>query len=309
MKKILILSTGGTIGMTVKDGIQHTSDEGTNALADFLRGNKDVAVEFNAILNKDSALMTISDWQRIIHEVADNYDDFDGFIILHGTDTMNEIGAVLTLALPNFGKPIVLTGSIIPAAEQGSDAGRNLADSLSLATRQGTAGVYLAFGGRVIKGGQIQKVSTTEADAFRAVGGARQDKTQPKYARTKGELVVLGKFSSDVIAVCDSPSLDSKYLIALAKAGIRGLVLVTFGDGNPKVAGEASREQSLRPAFEYFRQHNIPIIITSRISGVNAGMGTYGPSQEAKALGAVAGGHHRPEFLVVQLSHTIGQGG
>ena len=155
-KRICLIHTGGTIGMVksaegylpkvgyLKGALERIDDlykEGMPAF-DF--------VELNPLL--DSADMAVGDWNRIGEQIASRYADYDGFVVLHGTDTMAYTASALSFMLENLDKPVVLTGSQIPLCEVRSDGSDNLITSLLIAKEGVVREVCLYFGGRLLRG-------------------------------------------------------------------------------------------------------------------------------------------------------------
>ena len=169
--RILIVYTGGTIGMT--------EDLSTGALVPFsfdhlmknvpkigrLGFNLD-HVEMNPPI--DSSNMNPACWARIARVIADRYEDFDGFVVLHGTDTMAYTAAALSYLVQGSPKPIVLTGAQKPIWFDGTDSKRNLTDAFLYACR-GCGGVQIVFNGKVILGTRARKTCSKSFHAFSSV--------------------------------------------------------------------------------------------------------------------------------------------
>src|SRR5690606_22273311 len=169
-RKVLLAHTGGTIGM-------HRGPRGFEPrqgyLAELLgrmpeltdpRMPEIALVEWGPLL--DSADNRPADWQRMAHEIAAHYDDIDGVVLLHGTDTMAYTSSALSFLLAGLGKPVIITGSQVPLAEVRSDARENLVASLQLAARTDLHEVCVYFSGHVLRGCRATKVSASGFDAF-----------------------------------------------------------------------------------------------------------------------------------------------
>lgn len=166
MKSILVIATGGTIA---------SAEEGSG-LAPALTGEQLVAfvpevaqvchVEVSQVMNMDSTNMCPEGWLSIAGEVRRSYDDFDGFVVLHGTDTLAYTAAGLSYLVQGRPKPIVLTGSQLPMGDPETDGKRNLLDAVRVACDDAAAGVMVAFGGKVISGTAARKVRTRSFEAF-----------------------------------------------------------------------------------------------------------------------------------------------
>ena len=166
MKRVLVIATGGTIA---------SAEEGSG-LAPALTGEQLVAfvpevaqmrhIEVSQVMNVDSTNMRPEGWLAIAGEVRRRYDDFDGFVVLHGTDTLAYTAAGLSYLVQRSPKPVVLTGSQLPMGDPGTDGKRNLLDAVCVACDDAAAGVLVAFGGKVIAGTAARKVRTRDFEAF-----------------------------------------------------------------------------------------------------------------------------------------------
>ena len=169
MKRILLIATGGTIA-SAEDGrglSPALSGEELAACVPEVRGLCDL--DTLQLMNIDSTNMRPADWLRIARAIADRYADFDGFLVLHGTDTMAYTAAALSYLIPTSAKPIVLTGSQRPMTSSFTDAKLNLYQSLLYATDDLSRDVSIVFGGIAIAGTRARKQRTMSANAFTSV--------------------------------------------------------------------------------------------------------------------------------------------
>lgn len=169
MKKIALLCTGGTIAAAAgKDGFAPalTGEE----ILRFIPSMQGYChIDVTELFNIDSTNMTPEHWCAIVRRLKDCYDDYDGFVILHGTDTMAYTAAALSYMIQNSSKPIVLTGSQKPICLDVTDAKTNLIDSLRYACDDHSGGVQIVFDGRVIAGTRAKKTHAHSYDAFSSV--------------------------------------------------------------------------------------------------------------------------------------------
>src|SRR5699024_3208035 len=164
-KKIIILSTGGTIASVENDdGLapELSVKELVSHLPEF---PDDIELDGGAILNLDSTNMQPEHWVTIAEAIRSYFDDYDGFVITHGTDTLGYTAAALSYMLQDLSKPVVLTGSQVPISFEENDAEQNLADAIRFA-REDVGGVFVVFDGRVIQGTRAIKMRTKSYDAF-----------------------------------------------------------------------------------------------------------------------------------------------
>lgn len=183
-KRILLLATGGTIASRKSDnGLkpQITPEE----LIEYIPQVKEICdVEAVQLLNLDSTNMEPSHWKLMVHAIREHYDDFDGFVIAHGTDTMAYTAAALSYMVQNTKKPIVITGAQKPIDLEITDAKSNLIDSFLYAADDRSQGVQIVFDGKVIAGTRAKKVRSKSYNAFSSIDYpvARRDTGHEYYA-------------------------------------------------------------------------------------------------------------------------------
>lgn len=168
-KKVLFIATGGTIASKKSNnGLkpQITPDE----LLEYIPQVKEIC-EFEAIqlLNLDSSNMEPKHWKMMVHAIREHYEDFDGFVIAHGTDTMAYTAAALSYMIQNSGKPVVITGAQKPIDLEITDAKSNLIDSFLYASDEKSQGVQIVFDGKVIAGTRAKKVRSKSYNAFSSI--------------------------------------------------------------------------------------------------------------------------------------------
>ena len=169
MKKILLLTTGGTIASRpTEEGLAPGLDGG--GMAARLYGLTDsYALTVRDLLSMDSSNIQPEEWQVIARAVYESRGDFDGIVITHGTDTMAYTAAALSYLIQYSAKPIVLTGAQRPLSDAITDARRNLRDSVRFALHEGVRGVYLVFDGKAILGTRARKVRSKSYNAFESI--------------------------------------------------------------------------------------------------------------------------------------------
>ena len=168
MKKILLLTTGGTIASSdTGSGLMPVA--GADRLLNYVPDiNKICNLYTMSVMNIDSTNMTPELMMKLAQAVSDNYDKYDGFAITHGTDTMAYSAAALSYMLQNLGKPVVFTGSQLPIEAEGTDAINNLSDAIHFAC-ENICGVYVVFNGIAIIGTHAMKIKTRSFEAFESV--------------------------------------------------------------------------------------------------------------------------------------------
>ena len=169
MKKLLLIATGGTIA-------SRETPEGLAPLvsSQMLRDSVPEAADFcelhaMQLLNIDSTNIQPEHWLMMVNAIEENFQNYDGFVITHGTDTMAYTAAALSYLIQTPGKPIVLTGSQKPLMAPISDAKKNLTDALRFAAQDELSGVYLVFSGEAILGTRAKKVRSKSYAAFASI--------------------------------------------------------------------------------------------------------------------------------------------
>ena len=238
MKRVLVIATGGTIA---------SAEEGSG-LAPALTGEQLVAfvpevaqachVEVSQVMNVDSTNMRPEGWLAIAGEVRRRYDEFDGFVVLHGTDTLAYTAAGLSYLVQGSPKPVVLTGSQLPMGDPETDGKRNLLDAVLVACDDAAAGVMVAFGGKVISGTAARKVRTRSFEAFDSLNvpdlGRVRDGRMTWAVDVEAGAVSTARFYDELnprVAVLKlTPGMDALVVDALRPA-CDALVVEAFGLG------------------------------------------------------------------------------
>lgn len=227
MKKLLILGTGGTIACAKTE----------NGLAPAISANEllkglELTAEIHSeqLFNLDSTNMTPCHWETLAHRITERYDEFDGFVVTHGTDTLGYAAASLSCLIQNSRKPIVFTGSMKPMTDEDSDAPKNLRDAVRFATDDRAFGVRVIFCGRIFRGSDVFKKDTGSLEAFECGGYTTEDFTQRGELRFNeehnGETRFYERLSDDVFHVKLIPG-QSLYVPESTKA----LILEGYGTG------------------------------------------------------------------------------
>ncbi len=280
---------------------------------ELLQSNENLTKEFQirakTITNIDSTNMQPHHWQSIAKAVHEEYDNVDGFVVTHGTDTMAYTATALSFALQNLGKPVVLTGSQVPPDILGSDASTNLIHACQVATMD-LAEVCIVFGTQILRGNRSLKVSESERNAFispvfPSLGSIR---LQPELTysnvrrRHGGALDLQSTFKGNVAVVKCVPGLASETVNAIIQADIDGLILESFGPGNLP-----DQEQSLLPCIKLAQKKKIPVIIATQCIYGTTRMYLYEVGQHALQLGVIPARDMTPETAFVKLKWALGQ--
>lgn len=243
-KKILILNTGGTISCVKTSHGYQPVEGGVRSVIQAIPALSHadmptyVIKEYEPLL--DSSNMTPREWNRMASDIASFYDEVDGFVIFHGTDTMAYTASALSFMLENLGKPVILTGSQIPLSEIRNDAMDNVITSLWLAAHEPINEVCIYFNQHLLRGNRAQKVSSSRFNAF-------DSPNYPHLARVGTDIVMrtdvllpapLKPFYDQAMTTHRIanfrlfPGFSIDVLRSLLKQPLDGLVLETYGTGN-----------------------------------------------------------------------------
>ena len=315
MKKILILNTGGTIGMTrTEKGYMPDRAYFRKALLnmDSLRAPGMPAwdlAETEELL--DSSNMTVRDWNEIAKILADAYDDYDGFVVLHGTDTMAYTSSALSFMLEDLDKPVILTGSQIPLCELRSDGRDNLISSMLIAAEGRAKEVCIYFGGKLLRGNRAMKYSADGLLAFTSpnypplaeAGISIQYNTKAMLDPIKKpfRLQLLEEVPIGVLKVF--PGIQFGLFESIMTESLKGIVIETFGAGNIPAGGDA-----LLPIIRRAFENGSILTVCSQCPQGTVSLGTYETSSGLTSAGAVSGKDMTTEAAVAKLYYLFSKG-
>lgn len=307
-KKILMLSTGGTIASISSEYGLMPGQSGSDLLA--LLGPLPYDVTVQDIMQLDSTNIQPEEWQYIAARVYSMREGYDGIVITHGTDTMAYTASMLTFMLPGIDLPVVLTGSQLPISNPLSDAPYNLRCALKMAT-SGKPGIFIAFDRKILLGCRSVKVRTTGFDAFESVKSSAvahidSDGIHFNDAMTFRQDVpcqLRTKIDSRVMLVKLIPGIDPNLIRAIAMAGCRGLVIEAFGSG-----GLSFLRRDVISVLNELVLSGIPVVVCSQCLYERSDMTKYEPGIRALNAGVIPGEDMTSECAVTKLMWALGQG-
>ena len=259
----------------------------------------------------DSSNMAVAEWNRIGEKIAQLYDDYDGFVILHGTDTMAYTASSLSFMLENLSKPVILTGSQIPLCEVRSDGRDNLITSVIIAASGKVREVCLYFGGKLLRGNRATKMSADGLLAFDSpnltplaeAGINIRYLPTPLPPEADGEFT-FARFSEVPIGVLKVfPGINFSLFDAVMTEKLRGVVLETFGAGN--IPGEGN---ALIPIIRSAFSAGAVIAVCSQCPQGTVSLGAYAASSQLVEAGAVSGFDMTTEAAVAKLYYLFSKG-
>ena len=305
MKHILMIATGGTIASkATADGLtpQLTSEE---LLAEVPELEQLCRIDTVQLMNRDSTNINSSDWLQMAACVRAHYDTYDGFVLTHGTDTMEETAYFLNLT------PVVITGSQKSIFNQDTDARENLRDAFLYACDDGACGVHVVFDHKVILGTRARKMRTKSYNAFSSID-------YPETAILRGRQLVYyirehvdgaprfyDRLDPGVFVLKLIPGIDAGIFDYL-KAHYRALVIESFGVGGLPCYGDESFYNAVRDWVESGRV----IVMTTQVPHEGSDMEVYQVGHRAKReLGLIEAYSMTSEAVVTKLMWILGQTG
>ena len=316
-KKILIIHTGGTIGMVrTENGFAPKAGaiiEELNQIRDLNSPDMPLwdLIEFDPLL--DSTNVRAEQWNAMADTIAENYDKYDGFVLLHGTDTLAYSASALSFMLEGLDKPVVFTGAQIPLCELRSDGRDNLITSMMIAADGVIREVSLCFGDAVLRGNRAIKYSADGMVAFTSPNYSKladaginieynhaciDDYVKSSLHYSFFDTVSLKESRIAVIKVV--PGIQFDIFEPIMGESLDGLVLETFGKGNiPNYDPALSRLIT-----EASKCGTIVVVCTQCPAGT-VSLGTYEAGSALVKAGAVSGGNMTTEAAITKLTYLL----
>ncbi|XP_070836189.1 60 kDa lysophospholipase isoform X3 [Chaetodon trifascialis] len=336
--RVLVINTGGTIGMTLHDNVLAPTP---NALVKSLRKlpiihdeayaeqtclyqyygydntlvlplskqNKRIIytiLEYSPLL--DSSNMTTDDWGRIGNDIEKNYENYDGFVVLHGTDTMAYTASALSFMCEHLGKPIVLTGSQVPIYEMRNDGRDNLLGALLIAGQFVIPEVCLYFYNKLYRGNRVTKVDAGSFNAFSSPNLPPLATAEVDIKinwdtvwrpNTTAKFQVSTKLNRNVGLLRLFPGITAATVRAFLQPPMEGVVMETYGSGN----APDNRPDLLDELKKATDAGVIIINCTQCLRGTVSP--SYATGQVLMDAGLIAGGDMTPEAALSKLSYVL----
>jgi len=308
MKRILLIHTGGTLGMLPGKPKKMLKEEDfAKMITKYVPELGEIAeVDFEMIFNMDSSNIQIENWQQISGEISNKMNDYDGFVVTHGTDAMVYTASALSFMMQNLPKPVILTGSQRPLTEIRTDARNNIINAVDFATCN-IPEVCIFFGTHLYRGNRTIKISNIQFNAFRSPNF-------PSLAEVGSEVTLHENFlhphksfeykpemSDQVVVVRFFPGLNPNYMELLIESPAKAIILQALGYGNVAV-----QKKSLIDFVSKSVAGGKLVVITSQSLQAKVDLVQYENGYLIKEAGAMGAGDMTVEATTVKLMHLLG---
>ncbi len=276
MKHILLITTGGTIASAAgADGLVPTVS-GERLLEHIPEVGTVCDISVTALFNLDSTNMRPEYWLKLAMKIREEYHNYDGFVVTHGTDTMAYAAGMLHFLIQNSQKPIVLTGAQTPIENRDTDARENLRDAFIYASDKDACGIHVVFGGKVISAARARKNRTRSANAFSSVdypeiGFVRAGEIRYYIKERYSEPVKFyNKIDTNVMLIKLTPGMSSDIFDYVAERA-HAVIIESFGVGGlPYYENDEFADK-----IELLIEKGVRIVITTQVPHEGSDMSIY----------------------------------
>ncbi len=305
MKRICLIATGGTI-VSKDSGNGLEPELNAQELLNYAPELEEFSqIEVRELYHLDSTNITQEHWIGMAQCVRKEYDRFDGFVIIHGTDTMAYTAAALSYLIQNSAKPVVLTGSQKSIYQRDTDARRNLIDAVRFAADSRSHGVYIVFDGKAILGTRARKTRTRSYNAFSSINCPEaaliEEHRIIRYFEPElaGEVQFYEKLNNRVLRVRPYPGISPE-ILRLTMGSYDGLVIECFGmSGIPSYGG-------FDVALKEWADAGKTIVATTQVPHEGSDMSVYRVGKGLMECGILEAFDMTPEAVLAKLMWVLG---
>ena len=315
-KKVCILYTGGTIGMVPTEfGYAPKKDYFHTLLSQFHQMRNPALPEWNVIEFDpllDSSNIAVQKGNNIGKTIAEHYDEYDGFVVLHGTDTMSYTASALSFMLEGLNKPVIFTGAQIPLCELRSDGRDNLINSIIIAGEGHVREVCVYFGNKLLRANRSTKIASKDLHAFDSpdylplaevrIDICYNESAMALPSRPKTfHFTELQSFPIGVLKLF--PGFQFELFEGMINSNLKAVVLEAFGSGNIPTNNHALVEGIRKSA-----ENGTIITVTSQCHKGGTTLGTYATSNDLVQSGAISASDMTTEAAIAKLYYLFSCG-
>ena len=306
---VLLIYTGGTIGM-------YKTSEGSLKPFDLDKLSTQIPelntfdIEINVISIAqpiDSSNMSKEVWIQLVEIIEKEFNNYNGFVILHGSDTMAYTASALSFMLENLNKPVILTGAQLPIGVRRTDAKENIITSIEIAARSNIPEVCVYFEYRLMRGNRCTKANAEHFEAFKspnfiylAEAGLDIKYSPIKYNHTNKEFKVHTNLCEEVLVLKLFPSMKKEYIAKVLDLPYKGIILETFGAGNATTA-----DWFLRAIQTAIHNGKLILNVSQCLSG-SVSQGLYETSSKLEEIGVIGGKDMTTEAALAKMMYLLG---
>lgn len=268
--------------------------------------NEIAKLDVKKVFFEDSSDVNRHHWKKLGTEIKEHYDEYDGFVVLHGTDTMAYTASALSFSLQNISKPVIMTGSQVPLSNLRSDARRNLVNAVELATYP-IPEIAICFNDHLYRGNRSTKMSIGDFDAFSSPNYPLlaevgiEIRLSDHIQNAQRNLQFYPEFDDSIFVIRLHPNLNPAFLEYIDLSQTGAVIIEAFGSGNMPAKGE----YNMMPFIEKCRKAQIHVIITSQAAFDSVDLNLYASGRTASKLGALSAGEMTMEATITKSMHLL----